>query len=1100
MADAFEKLGLPAAVPKDAFDKIGLPKAQDAFGKLGLPEAPPVAPTVEDMKAVEPKKQEEPTMLDRIVQPWVNVGAGSAAAFNRSMGGFSNRIDDIVNYISEKTGMEKGGMFEEATKFYAKNAAYWDSKVKRAGLSEEIVSEFVGGAIPGMADFMLGVPMAAMHGLSQDGVGGAVKEGVERALLGGILRSTEGLTRPLKTTALATVGATQAAAEGGDAKEIAKGAGVMAGFGMTGSKGTKGVRDVVKDAVGLDRVLREANKIANEKLVAPETPADKANYYQESPDGGSINKKSALDMAKPRPLDTAKPRALDEAEARPLEQTKAAKKESAEADRRFSNEIHTKKDVAQHMVSLEAQAMQREVQELAGPSSRKWRYNPLNYFTTEKNVKQSLESKDLDMAMLLYRDFVKTNPGKAQELRLYLNNELKSKRGSKKIRAAEYLRVLDKAETLTDAQKEFVDSRMGKAFEDNQTFAQEQGLLNSAIDNYVRRIWDIPNANRGSAAHGFKTFSTAQLQRTLPTVADGIMKGLDLKVKGVTSSYEAIATEIQTIAANKAFMKMGLDTGMFTTKPKTGYAPLKADAFKTWVWKGKVSADVQEASSGSVLTIDNYGRKVFFTPPEVRTRNGETVESAEMFAQDRLYAPEGIADMINSMTRTAGSVWNAKGFKSALRLNAAIKGYVLMSSFFHHYAGVRSWAFGVSHGIADSAKRLDAVGVVKGIKEMASPVKAHKEGLKKIQDKSEIITLGVKNGLTLGKLQDWNESLMTDRKGVTETLVRGLGMEKGARAIEFAKLKRENFTNSLFKKFFAGLKAEAFALEFTHRMAKAKQQGKTPDPDLIAEQAGTLINADFGGLHLRRMGRNPDIQKALQLLLLAPDWTESNFRTVTGMIPGANSFIGKMVNEMPEIPGMDKVYRGFWGGVLLKATLSTVLTQLALNGTDDTKDFYKKEFSWDKVQKLRWTGVDVTKIYEAAGINTEGNRKVMSIAGHFTDPMKIQDPAKLAKGKASPIARLAMSASTQSDYAERPFTGLKEFAATGKTVKKSRYNDKEQFFNQLIPMTVNQIISMQPIQVGYLLKYLQGEEDGLTSLMASSGMHISTSYKPPKKK
>jgi hypothetical protein len=1077
MADAFEKLGLPVTKSADAFESIGLPKEpprpKDSFENLGLPAVGAV-----DTKAPKQPVVEEPeaTAFERITQPWINIGAGAASAFNKGVGGFSQNIDDIVNYISEKTGMEKGGMFEEATKFYAKNTAYWDSKVKHAGLSEKIASEFVGGAIPGMAEFMLGVPMATLHGLSNDGVGGAVKSGVERALLGGILRSTEGLTRPLKTTALASVGATQAAAEGGSPEEIAKSAGVMAGFGAAGGRGTKGIREVARDAVGLDRVLRNANKLANESLVEVENPADRAKYYD----------------------DTAK--------ERPPEQAKEQAKQSLEEDRRFSNEIHTKKDVAQHLVSLETNAMQREVQELAGPSSRKWKHNPLNYFSTEKQVKQSLASKDLDMAMLFYRDFVKTSPEKAQELRVYLNNEIKSAKGSKKIRAQENLRVLDKAETLTDAQKEFVDIRMDQAFNDNATFAQEQGILKTSVENYVRRIWDIENSNRGDARYGFKTFSTSQLQRTLPTVADGIMKGMNLKVRGITSSYEAIATEIQTIAANKGFMKMGLDTKMFTTKQKAGYAPLKADAFKTWVWKGKVSADAQRASEGSVLTIDNYGREVFFSPPEMRAKDGSVIEASEIFGRDRLYAPEGIADMINSMTRTAGSVWEAKGFKNALRLNAAIKGYALMSSFFHHYAGVRSWAFGVNHGVAASAKNLDVVGVIKGIKEMASPIEAHKKGLAKIQEKNEIITLGVKNGLTLGKMQDWNESLMSDRRGATETIVRGLGLSKTARTMEFAKLKRENFTNSLFRKFFAGLKAEAFSTEFAHRMKQASKKGKTPDVEVIAEQAATLINADFGGLHLRRMGRNPDIQKALQLLLLAPDWTESNFRTFTGMVPGANAFIGKMVNEMPEVPGMDGVYRGFWGGILIKSALSTVLTQLAINGVDDTKDFYKQEFaSWDTARRLRWSSVDVTKAYDALGIDIDGNKKVASIVGHFADPLKLQDPARLAKGKASPLARIAMSAGTQSDYADRPFTGLKEWIETGgpfggRTIKKSRYNDKEQFWNQAIPMTINQIISMQPIQMGYLIKYLQGEEDGLSALLSSSGMHISTSYKPPAQK
>ncbi len=181
--------------------------------------------------------------------------------------------------------------------------------------------------------------------------------------------------------------------------------------------------------------------------------------------------------------------------------------------------------------------------------------------------------------------------------------------------------------------------------------------------------------------------------------------------------------------------------------------------------------------------------------------------------------------------------------------------------------------------------------------------------------------------------------------------------------------------------------------------------------------------------------------------------------------------------------------------------LSTVITQVALNGLDDTEDFYKSEFSsWERARKIRWTGVDVSKTYKALGFDLEGNKKVFSLAGHFVDPLKLQDPSKLIKGKASPIMRAIADLRTQSDWAERPFTGMKEFAKTGKTIKGSSYAKKEQFFNQLPSWAVNQIIGMQPIQMGYLLRYLMGEEDGLTAALSSAGMHISTSYRPRTKK
>ena len=459
------------------------------------------------------------------------------------------------------------------------------------------------------------------------------------------------------------------------------------------------------------------------------------------------------------------------------------------------------------------------------------------------------------------------------------------------------------------------------------------------------------------------------------------------------------------------------------------------------------------------------------------------VQKADVFERVPLYAPEQIADYINIMTRHGGGLFEGSAAKGALRFNSAIKGYILMSSFFHHMAGGRSWAFGIKHG-------------VKGPHRMVNPISAHKRGLAKVKGFDPVVQLGIKKGLTLFKMQDWNENLMREQGGFMESIARNLGAEKTVKTIEWGKLKREKFTNSLFGRYFAGLKAEAFSVDFANRMAEAIKKGETPNPDLLAERSARLINMDFGGLHLRRLGRHPDVQKAMQLALLAPDWTESNFRTATGMIPGFNKFIADRMNEMPPPPGMEKVYRGFWGGVILKATISTLIAQVALNGIDDSVDFYKSQFaSWDQIKRLRWTGVDVTKLYEAVGAEVEpGRRKVFSIAGHFTDPLKLVHPSKLAKGKASPLGRIAMAVGTQSDWRERPFTSIEEFLATGKTVKKSRYQDKEGFYSSLPSLIANQIIGMQPIQIGNLIRYAQGEEDGLSAILKSGGAHISTVY------
>ena len=799
-----------------------------------------------------------------------------------------------------------------------------------------------------------------------------------------------------------------------------------------------------------------------------------------------------------------------------------------EENRTFVNKLFETGDLGRHRISTAAAKLQEEVQRLAGKASR--RKFTLG-FAYNKELKRSRASDELDQAMMIYRD-VQAAPEKIDEFRAWANGALADEKtkAETKLEIKGMLKILDRVETLTDEQKAFAMDRMGDAFEGMYDVASRAGLVKSHRDFYVRRLWRLPEGKEGDffssgTGHGFKTFTTAKLERKFDTILDGFMAGYRLRVSGLTNSWKEYASEIATILSNKAFISRGVKTkdingnALFSTKKLSGYAPLKAKGFEVWRWAGEASAEVH-LEEKEALVIDTYGRKFFATPPErvparfiVSPPEGKkgrvprgffTREEAEAFAEEqgwtdikeeppvdvstlfekqRLYAPADLAEQINKVTATDRWFWQTPGARALLRLNAGLKSYILMSSFFHHLAGSRSWIFGVHHGW-------------KGV----SPIKAYKDGLRKIHDLHPLIDLGVKNGLTLGDMQDWSEWQLREEKGLTESLVKKLGMERAAALIEKGKFKREGFADSLFKKFFAGLKAEAFCVEYAHELQKAREKfnagrGPAPNEGLIAEQTARLINADFGGLHTKRMGRNPTLQKTARLLLLAPDWTESNFRTVTGMIPGLNKKIGNLIGDVPPPKGMEEIYRKFWTRVMLRIAVGTIIAQLLMSNKDEREEFYEEQMRSNRWNKFRWTEIEVTKLYHMLGIDTEGTKKTFSLGGHFFDPLKLLDPWRLVKGKGSPLTR-ALGALGGTDWADRPFTGVRELAETGKTVKKSPYMPKEQFYNRLPSVVVNQVVNMQPIQVGHFIKLLQGEEDALTALMHSAGAATHTAWPP----
>jgi hypothetical protein len=193
---------------------------------------------------------------------------------------------------------------------------------------------------------------------------------------------------------------------------------------------------------------------------------------------------------------------------------------------------------------------------------------------------------------------------------------------------------------------------------------------------------------------------------------------------------------------------------------------------------------------------------------------------------------------------------------------------------------------------------------------------------------------------------------------------------------------------------------------------------------------------------------------------------------------------------------MERHYRAFWGRIFLRMTLATIVAQLLLNGKDDSEEFIREQMLTDQFNRRRWTEVDISKLYRMLGIDLEGQRKTFSLGGHFWDFLRLLDPWRLIKGKASPMARALGAGFSGSDFADRPFTGVKELVTTGRTVKKSAYAPTEGGFDRLPATVVNQVINMQPIQMGQFLRYLQGEEDGLTALLHSAGAHVGTAWRP----
>ncbi len=76
--------------------------------------------------------------MKEITRPFIVQYQKSAEAFNLGMAGFSQRLSNMVKYVSDKTGMEEGHLFDLSAKEYMLNAEYWNKKAELIGQIVEV--------------------------------------------------------------------------------------------------------------------------------------------------------------------------------------------------------------------------------------------------------------------------------------------------------------------------------------------------------------------------------------------------------------------------------------------------------------------------------------------------------------------------------------------------------------------------------------------------------------------------------------------------------------------------------------------------------------------------------------------------------------------------------------------------------------------------------------------------------------------------------------------------------------------------------------------------------------------------------------------------
>jgi len=531
-------------------------------------------------------------------------------------------------------------------------------------------------------------------------------------------------------------------------------------------------------------------------------------------------------------------------------------------------------DWAKQVSSAEAHRLQIEIAKAVGDK------NILG------NVYYSQRCKDVDQAIHIYLD-IKRNPN---HVSLYWDQL-----------TAEQQRIVTLAGTIehNPRLKAIADYISGQYDKIGKKALGWRVIFNT-IDNYVGRAWKVkkPGQAATDTLQKFKITSRHAKHRVFETILEGwATREMELKVTAATNNLEMIKNEISRVVEDKRLISQlrkmkwrDTDEPVITHAPKSeDYKEIQHPNFIYWMPDITIKAAeaVKKYWSPDVRIQENWA--VTKKGKTRATRLFDREEQAQawidrqedpdiyytesrhyLWRRHKLYAPSEIAKKLNnvlgvSKLRGGLEVRGISMIDLITKYNAILKSIILMTGFFHHQAFLRSYLLGTRH---KTAKEWN-------------PFRAYKEGLKAIKALTPEIQLLVRNGLTLGRMQDWEEAILQD-----EDTVFGKILAKTKYTNEFRNWVnnlRERQARFLFQRFGAGLKARAGLIELRNALKDPANEGMAIED--IAKMVAELINDDFGGLHLRRMHRNPTTQHIFRLLALAPDWcvdAETRAMTKTG--------------------------------------------------------------------------------------------------------------------------------------------------------------------------------------------------------------------------
>lgn len=239
--------------------------------KEGMPERPEM-PGIRALTPVEEREMpiRKVEKQEKLYDPWLRTPKSIAGGMYAGTSRILSALEKAAQFISDKTGLEKGGLFG----LLAKDSAYWGDRLQKEGV-EGIAGDVLAGlghATTDIASIMTlgpyGLPIhGGLMGLAEEGLPGAATGATIGALIHKILGGIGMLPSKAKVPAFMGFGA---ATTPGDVKERVTGGLTWAGLGLAGGSKRVTLEDFLSAYPKIQGKLSESKARTILKQIAPD--------------------------------------------------------------------------------------------------------------------------------------------------------------------------------------------------------------------------------------------------------------------------------------------------------------------------------------------------------------------------------------------------------------------------------------------------------------------------------------------------------------------------------------------------------------------------------------------------------------------------------------------------------------------------------------------------------------------------------------------------------------------------------------------------------------------------------------------------------------